>query len=1061
MFPAWLVLGLAIAYLLMLFVVARYAERASAAGSSWVRHPVVYGLALGTYFTSWGYFTSGGSLFTQGLADLYMVIGGMLVFLVGWPLILKVIRIAKQQRLTTVTDLLSLRYGASLPLSLLVTFLLVLGTLYYVALQLDVMSRATRDLIVGPVQSPVPVSGPMSLELALVLAAFAILFGARRADVSQGNVGLIAVLALDALVSLLTLLPLAIMVCLVFPELFQGQMTWPSLDIGATSNSYPVIMAYMAIGASAILLLPRMFQVTVVECANESQLRLARWFFPLQMLLLTAAAALVAWAGASIGMSGAQLQGAILYVPFEAGLPVMMLVAYIGGLSAAAAMISISYTAVTNLLMTSFVIPAVSGLGARLGPWLRPMRWAIILLLAIASWGVQIVTQVDYLNHYGFLAMIATAQVAPAFYLGLIWPRLRREPVIAGIAASLVTLIYTGALPTVADAFPALRGLLEDGPWGLAFLRPTAMFGLTDWDPYAHAFFWSMAVNVAVILIATLYLPADRVEEARVRALLEGEPDQAFPHQHLHGPLAPGDVQEFLSAFVGEERALYEARNIQKRLSDLDLPGESRHLMLRSAVERVLRGPLGHDGATRIMQDRFPVTEQILPDVMEAFQELEETLKASEDELARRVRELSFLNEAAEVLVTQAETPDLTRAICRLIQEEFHLEHVAIFLVDGQTLRSGCGKGFGMPSDCLDVPPGTALAEALQARENRLLRAGEPGSQGDPLLAASRCREVAYIPIVFEKDLLGVLAVGVRAQAVHLSDAFLRIMGVLANELAIALSNATLMADLEHRVATRTDELARERDRLTQANEKLSKAIDELRNLDRLKGTFLNAVSHDLRIPLTGILGYAEFLEDEIGGTLTPQQQDFARQITEQAHRMTGLLNELLDFARMEAGKFKIDPRPITMAEPLNSAVNTFRPAMQKKNQEVVVELADDLPLVYADPERVIQILSNLLSNAVKFTPEGGRITVRAYPEGGKVVTEVSDTGIGISEEDLKHMFERFFQTEAGKSAGGTGLGLSITKSLVEAHGGTIEVRSKPGAGSTFRFTLPLAQESG
>ncbi|MNK50545.1 Signal transduction histidine-protein kinase BarA [compost metagenome] len=1058
MFPAALVLGLAIAYLLLLFAVALFAERSWAAGGTWMRHPVVYGLALGTYFTSWGYFTGGAALFMEGLGDLYTTIGASLTFLVGWPLILKVIRIAKQQRVTTVPEMLALRYGSSFLLTLLVTLLLVLGTVYYVALQLAVISRATRDLILGPAPTPIPVSGPMSLELALVLAVFAILFGARRADTSQGNVGLTAVLAMDALVSLITLLPLALMVCLAFPGLFQGQMTWPSLEIGGASNSYPALMSYMLIGVSAVILLPRMFQVAVVECANESQLRLARWFFPLQMLLLTAAAGLVAWVGASFGFSFRQLPEAALILPFAAGLPAMALFAYIGGLSASAAMISMSYTAVTNILMTSFVIPAMSGLGPRLRPWLLPIRWVLIVLLAIASWLVQLISRVDYLNQFGFLALIATAQVAPAFFLGLTWPRLRREPVTWGLAAATVMLLYTGGIPTLVGSFPALQSLMTHGPWGLAFLRPTAMFGLTSWDANAHAFFWSMAANAATILVMTLRMPVDRVEEARVRALLEGEPGAIPNHQHLQTPIAPGDVQEFLSAFMGEERAQYEARNIQSRIKELDLAGESRQLMLRSSVERVLRGPLGHDAASRVMQDRFPVTEQILPDVMEAFQELEETLQASEEELARRVRELSFLNEAAEILVTQAETGSLTNASCKLIQDEFHLEHVAIFLADGTTLRNTCGDGFALPMACLEVPPGTTLAEAIRLRESRLVRAGDAGSQDDPLLGTSCCREVAYVPIVFEKDLLGVLAVGVKTQAVHLSDAFLRVMGVLANELAIALSNATLLSDLEHRVTARTDELARERDRLAQANEKLSKAIDDLRNLDRLKGAFLNAVSHDLRIPLTGILGYAEFLEDQIGGKLTPAQLDYAHQITEQAYRMTGLLNELLDFARMEAGKFKIDPRPITYAEPLNSAVNTFRPAMQKKQQEVKVAIAPDLPLVFADPERVIQILSNLLSNAVKFTPEGGCITVRAYPEGSQVVTEVSDTGIGIAPEDLPHMFERFFQTEAGKSAGGTGLGLSITKSLVEAHGGTIEVMSQPGKGSTFRFTLPAAK---
>ncbi|MNY19452.1 Adaptive-response sensory-kinase SasA [compost metagenome] len=171
---------------------------------------------------------------------------------------------------------------------------------------------------------------------------------------------------------------------------------------------------------------------------------------------------------------------------------------------------------------------------------------------------------------------------------------------------------------------------------------------------------------------------------------------------------------------------------------------------------------------------------------------------------------------------------------------------------------------------------------------------------------------------------------------------------------------------------------------------------------------------------------------------------------------MTNLLNELLDYARMEAGKFKLDIRPIDYAEVLQQSVNFFRPSFDKQGIRVETDLAGDLPSIDADPDRLSQVLGNLISNAVKFTPRGGAITVRAFRDGPRLVTEVSDTGIGIAPADLPHMFERFFQTEAGHKAGGTGLGLNISKALVEAHGGRIGVRSTLGEGSSFWFTLPI-----
>jgi signal transduction histidine kinase len=263
-----------------------------------------------------------------------------------------------------------------------------------------------------------------------------------------------------------------------------------------------------------------------------------------------------------------------------------------------------------------------------------------------------------------------------------------------------------------------------------------------------------------------------------------------------------------------------------------------------------------------------------------------------------------------------------------------------------------------------------------------------------------------------------------------------------------------LKEELEAKVEERTKELSEERDRLKYA-------IEDLRGLEKVRGTFINAISHDLRIPLTGIIGYGEFLEEEAGGTLTDEQKEFTHQILQAASRMTGLLNELLDFARLEAGQFAIAARPIDYPRVLKQALNTFRPAIQKKRLHMTIDLPAEIPAVLADPDRVIQILSNLLSNAVKFTPEQGQITVRAYPTGSMLKAEVSDSGVGIAPEELPFMFERFHQTEAGRKAGGTGLGLSIIKTLVEAHGGTVGVQSELGKGSTFWFTLPLNPAEG
>jgi PAS domain S-box-containing protein len=236
--------------------------------------------------------------------------------------------------------------------------------------------------------------------------------------------------------------------------------------------------------------------------------------------------------------------------------------------------------------------------------------------------------------------------------------------------------------------------------------------------------------------------------------------------------------------------------------------------------------------------------------------------------------------------------------------------------------------------------------------------------------------------------------------------------------------------------------------------------VESARALDRLKTTFVSAVSHDLRTPLTSIKGYAEFLEDEIGGPLTETQREYIMQIVKSGLRLEHLVDDLLDFARLEAGTFTLTVEPAGLTATIAEILDSFRPQAQSARLSLEAELPDQPIALPMDKARIERVLSNLINNAIKFTPEGGRIVVRAREEGGWVRCEVADTGIGIAPEDMPKLFQRFVQLEPGRPKGGTGLGLSISKAIVEAHGGRIGAESRPGNGSTFWFMLPLQPPS-
>jgi PAS domain S-box-containing protein len=228
-----------------------------------------------------------------------------------------------------------------------------------------------------------------------------------------------------------------------------------------------------------------------------------------------------------------------------------------------------------------------------------------------------------------------------------------------------------------------------------------------------------------------------------------------------------------------------------------------------------------------------------------------------------------------------------------------------------------------------------------------------------------------------------------------------------------------------------------------------------LEELDRYKDEFLSVISHELRTPLNFIMGFASILEDD--PAMDETRRSYVSKILGGADRMLHLVNDLLDVARLNAGKVLLEKEPARYGELVDHVLGTLKPLADEKRLTLQASL--EVPeRVMVDSLRIVQVLTNLVGNAIKFTPEGGAITVRAFPRGGELLTEVQDTGCGIGPEHAAVVFERFIQVDmsATRQAGGAGLGLAISKGLVEAHGGSIGVSSQLGAGSTFWFALPL-----
>ncbi len=234
--------------------------------------------------------------------------------------------------------------------------------------------------------------------------------------------------------------------------------------------------------------------------------------------------------------------------------------------------------------------------------------------------------------------------------------------------------------------------------------------------------------------------------------------------------------------------------------------------------------------------------------------------------------------------------------------------------------------------------------------------------------------------------------------------------------------------------------------------------VTELKRLENVRREFVANVSHELRTPLTAIRGYAETLRD--GALKDPAKAlEFVRVIHRHAERLQALIEDLLDLSQVEQGSSRLSLGPVALREVVSQVEAVIRPLAEEKLQTLTFVLPEDLPFPWADRDRLAQVLINLLDNAVKFTPEGGRVSFAAAPEGGRILLTVSDTGIGIPPSEIGRVFERFYRVDRSRDRreGGTGLGLAIAKHLTLAMGGTLEVESPPGQGAIFRLTLPAA----
>jgi len=525
MLPVALVLGASLAYLLLLFTIAWWADRRAQAGRSVIGNAWVYTLSIGVYCTAWTYFGSVGRAATSGLWFLPIYLGPTLAMLLAWSLLRRMVRIARTHRITSIADFIASRYGGSRALAALVTLIALVGILPYIALQLKAIASGLALLTGTPAHAHAPWWADSTLVIALVLAGFTLAFGTRHLDASERHEGLVAAIAFESVVKLVAFVAVGGFVCWglfdgpgdIFARAAARADLAPLLQLtgsagGETRFAGGQWFALTLLAMLSLLFLPRQFQVMVVENVDERHLKRATWAFPLYLLLINLFVLPIALGGLlHFGRGGADAETFVLSLPLATGHGALALIAFVGGLSAATGMVIVEAIAVSTMVSNDWVMPLV--LRARRGSDagrdlsrlpLAVRRVVIVVLLLLGYLYFRIAGEAYALVSIGLISFAAVAQFAPALIGGLYWKGGTRAGALAGLAAGFALWGWTLLLPSIAKSGWLPTGFVEAGPWGIALLRPEQLFGLSGLDNLTHALLWSLLVNVGLFVAVSL-----------------------------------------------------------------------------------------------------------------------------------------------------------------------------------------------------------------------------------------------------------------------------------------------------------------------------------------------------------------------------------------------------------------------------------------------------------------------------------------------------------------------------------------------------------------------------
>ncbi len=1029
MIDGWVILGAAFGYVGLLFIIAHLGDNREKKRSGIHGRPLIYSLSLAVYCTSWTFFGSVGLAATSGFGFIPVYLGAIIMIGLGAPLMTRVVRLSKSQNITSTADFIAARYGKSQLLAALVTIIAVAGTIPYIALQLKAAALSV-EVLLGPVggnTAALTPAGDIAFTIAISMAIFAVLFGTRHIDATEHQGGLMLAVATESIVKLFAFVSVGFFVTYWmfdgFADLWsrasQAGLIDRLVNEGFSASRWLTITL---LSFTCIVLLPRQFHVAVVENQSQGDVRTAAWLFPIYLVLINIFVLPIALAGLLTFPAGqVDADMFVLALPLSEGATALTMFAFVGGLSAATAMVIVASIALAIMVCNEIIVPLMlrsaatrspdSDDYAEIGPLLLNIRRVTIFLVLMLAYGFhRTIGQSQALASIGLLSFAAIAQFAPAFFAGLFSRRGTAAGAIAGILIGFAVWSYTMFLPWIAEAGWVSKQILQNGPWGYSILRPEALFGL-EMNALVHGVFWSLSTNVVAFVVVSLMRQPSPVERLQANIFLQTEgvvtgPSPAF--RLWRTSITVQDLMRTAGRYVGTERAERSFKQYAARENVPLDPGGDADVEFIRFTERLLASAIGAASSRLVLSlllRRQNVGERsalkLLDDASEAIQYNRDLLQSALDQMGQGI---SVFDEDLQLICWNRRFRQM-----------------------------------------MDLPPefgavGVPLDKIIQYKAE----AGHYGPVNVKTWVAEQVNRIALTKETFQDTNVTdnrVLEIGTSAMPQGgIVTTYTDITDRVTSAEALARANESL----ERRVNERTAQLTHANTALGEAKLKADEA-----NLDKTR--FLAAAGHDILQPLNAARLYTSSLSERARGT---SADDLAQRIDASLEAVEEIIGALLDISRLDAGAMEPEFSVFPVAEMFERLRLEFEPLASAKGLKLRFVMTE--AWIQSDRRMLRRVLQNLISNAIKYTDEG-KVLVGARRDGDHLNIQVVDTGKGIEDDDRGTIFKEFQRLEKdARKVRGLGLGLSIVQRIASVLEHPVTMESVIDHGTAFSVRIPV-----